>query len=93
MCCVILYCLYDLANVKNIKIQPATILKVTLHHGCFSRSLNCANYTKSLNASHMSYDSKGIEINSFLVSLMVFEKTGFLVFSLGIRWEHWPEMV
>ena len=31
--------------------QPATSLKVTLLHGCFSRFLNCANDTKSHNAS------------------------------------------
>ena len=27
--------------------QPATLLKVTLLHGCFSRFLNCTNGTKS----------------------------------------------
>ena len=30
--------------------QPATLLKVTLLHGCFSRFLNCAHGTKSRNA-------------------------------------------
>ena len=31
----------------------ATLLKVTLHHRCFPRFLNCGNGTKSRNASHM----------------------------------------
>ena len=33
--------------------QPATLLKVTLFDGCFSRFLNCANGTKSRKTSHM----------------------------------------
>ena len=32
---------------------PATLLKVTLLHGCFSHFLNCTNGTKSCNASHI----------------------------------------
>ena len=31
----------------------ATLLKVTLFHGCFSHFLNCTNCTKSRNASHL----------------------------------------
>ena len=44
-------CVYNLNNVKNthevvlllvkLQVQPATLLKVTLLHGCFSRFLNC----------------------------------------------------
>ena len=34
-------------------LQPATLLKVTLLHGCFARFLNCTNGTKSRNASHI----------------------------------------
>ena len=34
-------------------MKPATLLKVTLLHGCFSHILNCANYTKSRNAWHI----------------------------------------
>ena len=37
--------------LKNLK--PATLLKVTLLHGYFSRFLNCTNGTKSRNASHL----------------------------------------
>ena len=33
-----------LPNVPDLK--PATLLKVTLLHGCFSRFLNCTNGTK-----------------------------------------------
>ena len=33
--------------------EPATLLKLTLLHGCFARFLNCTNCTKSLKASHM----------------------------------------
>ena len=35
------------------KRELATLLKVTLLHGCFSRFVNCKNGTKSANASHM----------------------------------------
>ena len=34
-------------------LMPATLLKLTLLHGCFSRFLNCTNATKSLNAPHI----------------------------------------
>ena len=34
-------------------VQPATLLKLTLLHGCFSRFLNCTNVTKSSNAPHL----------------------------------------
>ena len=33
-------------------LKPATLLKVILLHGCFSRFLNCTNGTKSRQASH-----------------------------------------
>ena len=33
-----------------VVLKPATLLKLTLLHGCFSRFLNCTNRTKSLNA-------------------------------------------
>ena len=37
----------------DIRLQPATLLKLTLLHGCFSRFLNCTNGTKSRNATHI----------------------------------------
>ena len=33
--------------------KPATLLKLTLFHGCFSRFLNCTNSTKSRNPTQM----------------------------------------
>ena len=52
------YHLYNLKNVKNthkgalILVKPASLLKVTLFHGCSSRILNCTNDNKSRKASH-----------------------------------------
>ena len=48
-------------NVKNthggmlllVKLKPATLIKVTLLHGCFHVFLNFTNGTKSRNAPHM----------------------------------------
>ena len=36
----------------NPESISATLLKLTLLHGCFSRILNCTNYIKSRNAPH-----------------------------------------
>ena len=38
---------------KVAGFQPATLLKVTLLHECFSRFLNCTNGTKSSKTSHI----------------------------------------
>ena len=38
---------------KVAGLKPATLLKLTLLHGCFSRFLNSANGTKSRNAPHI----------------------------------------
>ena len=40
-------------QLYNCRLKPATLLKLTLLHGCFSRFLNCTNGTKSCNAPHM----------------------------------------
>ena len=37
----------------NFRLQPATLLELTIFHGCFSRFLNCLNGTKSLNTPHL----------------------------------------
>ena len=51
MRCAIWYNLHNLKNVKNthlgVLLKPATLLKLTAFHGCFSRFLNCTNGTKS----------------------------------------------
>ena len=56
MFCATWYHLYNLKFVKNthggvLLLVAATLLKVPLLHGCFSRFLNCTNGTKSRNAS------------------------------------------
>ena len=40
-------------QAKTCKRKPATLLKVTLLDGCFSRLLNRTNNTKSCKASHL----------------------------------------
>ena len=52
------YHLHNLKNVENthggvLPLKPATLLKVTLLHGCFSRFLNCTNGTISRNPSNI----------------------------------------
>ena len=47
VCCAIWYHFY---NLQNLKLQPATLLKLTLLHRCFSRFLSCRNGTKTRNA-------------------------------------------
>ena len=42
-----------------VKFQPATLLKVTLFHGCFSRFLTFTNDTKSRKASHIIMEDPG----------------------------------
>ena len=59
MRCAIWYYLYNLKNVKNthgwvLRLKPATLLKLILLHGCFSRFLNWTNATKSRNAPQIS---------------------------------------
>ena len=39
--------------IRADMLKPATLLKSTLLHGCFSRFLNCTNSTKSRNAPYM----------------------------------------
>ena len=60
MLCSIWHHFYNLRKVENthggvlllVKLQAsATLLKVTLFHGCFSRFLNCTNGAKLRNAS------------------------------------------
>ena len=44
------------AFCSNLKLQPATLLKVTFLHGCFSRFLLCTNDNKSRKAPHICGD-------------------------------------
>ena len=43
------------ATFSSVRLQPATLLKVTLLYGCFSYFLDCTNGTKLRNVSHMYY--------------------------------------
>ena len=40
-------------NYYHKALQPASLLKVTLLHGCFSGFLNCTNGTKLRKPSHL----------------------------------------
>ena len=43
------------------RLKPATLLKLTILHGCFPLFLNCTNSTKSRNASHISNNEPELE--------------------------------
>ena len=45
----------SVTSSKVAGFQPATLLKVTLLYGCFSRFLNCAYGTKLCNSSHICF--------------------------------------
>ena len=49
----------------GVLLKPATLLKVTILHGCFSRFLNCANGTKSRNTSHLNVWTPQSKTNEF----------------------------
>ena len=61
MRCAIWYHLHNLKNVTNthggvlLLGKPATLLKVTLLHGCFSRFLNCKWHQIVENTTYMSF--------------------------------------
>ena len=44
---------------KVTGLKPATLLKLTLLHGRFSRFLNCTNAPKSRSATYMSVETRG----------------------------------
>ena len=50
---------------KSCEEQVATLLKVRLFHGCFSRFLNCTNGTKSRKASQL-FQALSVDSNSQL---------------------------
>ena len=71
------YHLYNLKHAKGtrggvlffLRFQPATLLKVALLHGCFSRFLNCSNGTKSCKASRITGKVSFLFFKSFLLVL------------------------
>ena len=64
MRCAVSFHLHNLKNVKNthrgllLLVNPAALLKITLHHGSFSRFLNCTNSTKLSKTSLCTTSSK-----------------------------------
>ena len=46
--------LVKLQAEQSCRLQPVTLLKLTLLHRCFSHFFNCTNGTKSRNAPHIS---------------------------------------
>ena len=72
-----------------LQLKPATSLKVTLLHECFSRFLNCKNGTYSRNASHLQYEKYHLQslFKYFKIvtaikqeSVHMFSKTTYFVF-------------
>ena len=41
---------------QSSRLKSKTLIKVTLHHVCFTHFLNCTNDTKSHKASHINFD-------------------------------------
>ena len=73
------------------RVQPATSLKVTVLHGCFSHFINCVNGTKSRNAPQISV--YGIHLLVLLFFFFVFWGVAFLSwkhFSVWFYWLHPP---
>ena len=71
MFCAICYHLYSLKIVKNthgggLLLEPATLLKVTLLHGCFSRFFNFTDGIKLRNASHIFFQVIAAKIQIML---------------------------
>ena len=58
MRCAIWCHLYNLKNVKNTHGGVLILVKLTFLHGYFSHFLNCANGTKSCNASKIRSESR-----------------------------------
>ena len=70
MLCVIRYHLYNLKNVRDTHGEVLLLVKASLLHECFSHFLNCANGTKSHNASHI----KPIMTGELLLTLQKIRK-------------------
>ena len=49
----IFFVILSICDALRDLVKPATLLKVTRLHGCFSRFLNCINGAKSRKASHV----------------------------------------
>ena len=59
--------LFPVTTIYN-RLQLATLLKLTLLHGCFLRFLNCTNGTKSRNALHFTNKTKHLNLKMEKIS-------------------------
>ena len=63
---------YHLCNIKNVKNTIGgvllLVLEITLLHWCFLRFLNCTDYTKSHNTSHINFQQQTNTYNIFISS-------------------------
>ena len=78
--CAIWYHLYNLKNEKNthggvLILKPATLLKLALLRGCFSRFLNYTNGTKSRDAPHI-FSSKYFHLKVALRNIVLMFSQG-----------------
>ena len=71
---------------ESCRLSPATLLKVALLHGCFSRFVNCANSTKSRKASHI------VEVGSWLLDFRHFYHAHHFEFSWFSKKYDWRQM-
>ena len=58
---------------KAVGFKPATLLKLTLLHGCFLSFLNCTNGTKSCNAPHVMWRISDMGVMCVNVSIKFFD--------------------
>ena len=61
-------------------LESATLLRVTLLHGCFLRFLDCTNGTKLRNASHIYIHYQNAIIWSDLISYTDFKRKTKIIF-------------
>ena len=66
-------------------MKPATLLKLALLHGYFSRSLNCTNGTKSHNANRILQPDFTLEFLSNLIIYICSYRTQYLL----LCWRKW----
>ena len=76
MRCVIQYHLHNFKKREkhswcSCRLKPATLLKVTLLHGCFSRFLNCADFTKLHKTSQIIVSASKPSLSNFSFFLIV----------------------
>ena len=66
---------------RSVTFSKVAGLKVTLHHECFSRFLNCTNGTKSRNASQCLFTSEDTERYTFNLEFFLIRAISLIIFS------------